>query len=462
MQLCKGQIIELDIHDIAFGGAGIGKYEGMTVFVEGTMVGDRVKASFTRIKPKFAEGKLVEVVKPSSEREKPKCPYFGVCGGCQFQFMPYEKQLEFKKQHVIDAFERIGKIYNPPVCDVLGCNDPFYYRNKMEFSFGYDSDMNFALGLHLPGRRYDILNLKECFLQSEFSSQLLNKVREFVVEKNWQPFKFSCGEGFLRSIYIREGKRTGEVMINLCTSDEFPPDIEKDMAEFAKSISSIDGKDKKIISIYWSKIISKRDFKKRIEETLLFGKKTITEKMILENGDNLSFEILPQAFFQVNTFQAETLYSQILKLASLNSHKVVFDLFCGTGTIGLFLSKHCEQVYGIELNEDAIKSAHKNAERNKIFNVDFYTGDVTKILKNLKNKPSLVVVDPPRSGLTEKTIKQINDFDVSQLIYVSCNPSTLARDCNLFSAYGYKVKSIQPVDMFPHTYHIENVCLLER
>ncbi len=460
MQLKKGQIVEFDIHALAFGGAGIGKHEGLTVFVEGVMPGDRVKASFTRIKKKFSEAKLVEIVKPSSDRVQSRCPYAEICGGCQLQFMPYEKQLEFKKQHVIDAFERIGKIYDPPVHDVIGCEDQFYYRNKMEFSFGYDADMEFALGMHLPGRRYDILDLKECYLQSELSSEIVNRTRDFMIEKGWPPYKYSCGEGFLRSLYIREGKKTDEVMVNLTSSDDLPENFEKGLKEFAEMLLEIDSA--RIVSIHWSKIISRRGQRKRIEETLVHGAKAISEKMTLANGDELVFDILPQSFFQVNTVQAEILYSHVISLVEARKHSCIFDLFCGTGTIGLFLAKHADQVLGIELNEDTVKIARENAAKNNIFNIDFYTGDVNKMLKSLRERPSLIVVDPPRAGLTEKIIKQINDFGSSQVIYVSCNPSTLARDCEWLSGYGYKVKSIQPVDMFPHTYHIENVCLLER
>ncbi len=456
MQLQKGQIVELDIHALAFGGAGIGKYRGLTVFVEKTMPGDKVQASFTRIKPTFAEAKLVEISAQSMDREKPRCPYSGICGGCQMQFMPYEKQLEFKKQHVIDAFERIGKVYDPPVLDIIGCKDPFYYRNKMEFSFGYDAEMNFALGMHLPGRRYDILDLKECHLQSELSVEIVNKVRSFAIKRKWLPFKYSCGEGFLRSLFIREAKSTGEVMVNLSTSDQVPEDLEEGLSEFVETL-----KNERIISVYWSRVISKRGQRKRIKERLLYGKATLNEKMIV-GKDELSFEIMPQSFFQVNTLQAEILYSQVVDMALEKGHNTVFDLFCGTGTIGLFLAKHVEQVLGIELVEDSVKVARENAMRNNIFNIDFFVGDVGKVLGSVRERPSLIVVDPPRAGLTEKMIKKMNDFGASQIIYVSCNPSTLARDCCWLKEYGYQVKKIQPVDMFPHTYHIENVCLLER
>ncbi|MBT4917602.1 23S rRNA (uracil(1939)-C(5))-methyltransferase RlmD [Candidatus Peregrinibacteria bacterium] len=462
MQLKKGEIIEFDVHAMAFGGSGIGKYEGMTVFVDKAMPGDRVKAALTRIKPKFAESKFVEIVKPSPDRVEPKCKYSGKCGGCQLQFMPYKKQVEFKQQNVIDSFERIGKIFDANVLDVIECKEPFYYRNKMEFSFGYDADMQFTLGMHVPGRRFDILDLTECHLESKLSTDILNITRAFMRESEWKPFKYSIGKGFLRALYIREGKRTGEVLVNLVTSDDVPKNFDEEIKKYVDKVSTMSDGDQKVTSIYWTTIISKRGQRRQTKEKVLFGKRFLTEKMILENGDELSFDILPQAFFQVNTYQAELLYQEVLKLATQSTNGTVFDLFCGTGTIGLFLAKHCEKVLGIELNEEAVKAARENAQKNNIFNIDFYVGDATKMLGDIKEFPSLIVVDPPRAGLTENMIKHMNSFNADRIIYVSCNPSTLARDCAWLKEYGYKVKSVQPVDMFPHTYHIENVCLLER
>lgn len=458
MNLKKGQIVELAVERIAFGGAGIAKYNGLTVFVKETMPGDVVEAAFRRIKPNYAEAELVKIVQPSRDRVQPRCPYSGTCGGCQIMYMPYEKQLEFKKQNVIDSFERIGKIYNPPVADIIGSRDIFYYRNKMEFTFGYDEAMNFTFGLHLPERKFDILDVHECYLQSELSAKIVNAVRDFMKARGWLPFKYSNGEGFLKALYIRDGKRTGEVMINLVTSDQMPADAEEGIKKFMELIRQF----KEVVSIYWTQVISRRGVRKQFKETLLHGKPAIVEKMILQNGDEMSFVIAPQAFFQVNTFQAEILYSQVVKLALQKPQNVIFDLFCGTGTIGLFLAKHAEQVVGIELNEEAVKSARENASRNAIFNIDFYTGEVNKVLSAVRQRPSLVVVDPPRIGLNEKLIAKISDFGANQLIYVSCNPATLARDCAWLKAYGFAVKQIQPVDMFPHSFHIENVCLLER
>lgn len=461
MQLKKGEIIEVDIHALAFMGGGIGKHNGMTVFVEKTIPGDKVKVALTKIKPKYAEAKLVEIVEASKDRIAPVCKYFGTCGGCTLQSLPYEKQLEFKKQHVIDAFERIGKIAAPPVCDVVKCDEPYFYRNKMEFSFGYDSQMQFALGFHLPERKYDIFNVDECFLQSERSVSILNRVREFAIEHNWLPYQYSCNKGYLRSLFIREAKRTGEIMVNLTVAEnlddgsKLPTNFEDDLKEFAELLKDCD-------SVYFSKVISKRGMRKQIKETLLQGKKSITEKMVLLNGDELSFEITPQAFFQVNTLQAEKLYFEVVKMLEGRAEGTVFDLYCGTGAIGLFLSRHFKQIYGIEIVPEAIEAAKENACKNNITNIDFYLGDASKIVSEIKGKPSVVVVDPPRAGLTANLIKTINDFDPKTVVYVSCDVGTLARDCQIFEQYVYSVKKIVPVDMFPQTYHIENVCLLDR
>ena len=461
MQLRKGQIVEIPIHALAFGGRGIGKYEGMTVFVPDTVPGDTVNASFTKLKQKYAEADVVDFVKKSEDRIDPPCKHFEKCGGCQLQYMPYAKQLEFKKQHVIDAFQRIGKIYDAPVSDVIGSPEEFYYRNKMEFSFGYDEEMNFTFGLHIPGRRFDILDIDDCMLMSKEAMTILNNVREFCIKKQWEPRKYSTGQGFLKSLFIREGKRTNQVMIILFTSENVPDNFEQELADFVKLLKGLDLGEKEVTSIYWMQKICKRGTPTRIVDKLLDGKPTLEEKMILENGDELTFEILPQAFFQVNTLQAEVLYSQVVKLVE-GDHGVIFDLFCGTGTIGMFLAKHGEEVLGIDINESAIEAARKNARKNKIMNIDFFAGDVGKVLHTVKQRPSIIVVDPPRAGLTPAMIEKMNEFDCSRIVYVSCNPSTLARDCAALGEYGYKVKSVQPVDMFPHTFHVENVVMLKK
>jgi 23S rRNA (uracil1939-C5)-methyltransferase len=483
MQLQKGQIVQLEIDNLAFGGAGVGRHEGLAVFVKGVLPGDKVEASFTRIKPKFAEAKLVKILEKSPKRIEPHCEYFGKCGGCQLQYAPYEEQLKLKRQHVVDCFERIGGFEEAEVEEVIGVavedgKPPKFYRNKMEFSFGYDEAMNFVLGMHIPGRRYDILDLEKCYLQSEASVVIVNAVRKFFKEKigdeAYSPYQYSCGLGFLRSLFVREGKRTGEIMINLATSHVLPGDWKKVSEEFGEMLKNLelparDGEAWRISSIVWSQVISKRGQRKRIEEEVLFGEEILREKMVIdtaEGQDELTFEIRPQAFFQVNTLQAEVLYAEVLKLvievAGESVVERVFDLFCGTGTIGMFVAKHVEEVVGVELNEDSVRAARANATANGISNIEFICGDVGKVLKDISARPDLIIVDPPRAGLSPKMIEKIVEFEAPNIIYVSCNPSTLARDCQVLGESGFQIKKIQPVDMFPHTYHIENVCLLSR
>lgn len=459
MNIKKGDTVELTITAMAFGGEGLGKHEGMTVFTDKVVPGDEAEVRLMKVKKNFAEAKTVRIIKTSPDRVKAKCPYAEVCGGCNFQFLDYEKQLEIKEQSVIDALERLAKINNPPVNKIIGCKEIYYYRNKMEFSFGYDEQMNFAMGLHMPGRKFDILDLNECHLESLDAVEILKAVKAFCFEKKWPPFKYSVGEGFLKNLIIREGKRTNEIMVILVTSDDAPENFQVGLEELKEILVA---KVPKITSIYWQKTISKRGMPRRTEDTLIHGSKVLNEKMILENGDALDFEILPQAFFQVNTLQAEVLYHEVLKLVSDKNHEMIFDLFCGTGTIGLFLAKHAERVWGVEMNTDAVRAAAENAKKNKITNIDFFNGDVTEVLKKIKERPSLVVVDPPRAGLTQKLVDKINDFGAKEIIYVSCNPATFARDLTWLQEFGYKLKSVQPVDMFPHSYHIETVAKIER
>ncbi len=462
MNLRKGQIVELLIEKMAFGGKGIGEYDGLKVFVKNTMPGDKIEAAFTRIKRNFAEAELVRILDKSRDRVVEKCRYASVCGGCQMQHIPYSTQLVIKKQHVVDCFERIAAIENPPVEDIVPCSERYFYRNKMDFSYGYDGEMDSALGLHLPGRRYDILDIEECHLQSDFSSRILNFSREFFTEKNWQPYKYSCGQGFVKSLCIRDAKRTGEVMINLVTSDDIPNNFDEDLENFVSGILKLTDEKFKITSVYWSKVISRRGQRKRIEEKLIYGKEFLTEEMKLDSGDLLKFDIAPQSFFQVNTFQAEILYSQVVKLLLEKPQSVVFDLFCGTGTIGIFVAKYVEKVIGIEINEEAVRSALRNAELNGVQNIDFVCGDAHKIAGELEESPSTIIVDPPRPGLSQELIETVCEFSPERVIYVSCNPATLARDCEIFEESSYRVCKIVPVDMFPHTYHIETIVLLEK
>lgn len=426
MQYKKGQKIEVSIEKLAFGGKGIGQFEGRKVFVNDAVPDDLVECSLSRIKPNYFEAKLVKIIKSSDLRIKPKCKHFDICGGCAWQYLSYDEQLKIKETQVKEALEHIGGFKNPDVKPIIGCEDPWFYRNKMEFSF-YKG----MVGLHPKGYRYEVFDLKECFLESSEIPKILEQVRKII-----KP-------GML-SIVIREGKRTNERLINLIYDE-----AEIDRTKFTELMKPF------ATSIYITKKIAKRGQKTQLIEEHLHGKKTLTEEMC-----GLKFEILPQAFFQPNTIQAEKLYKTVAGLGEIKANHIVFDLFCGTGTIGMTLASKAKFVFGADTNKSAIQNAEQNAKSNNIENIEFFAGDAYKVIKELDIKPDIVVVDPPRSGLSKKLVEKLAKLRPKRIIYVSCNPTTQARDLKILKKAHYKLEVTQPVDMAPHTYHIETVAKL--
>lgn len=459
MQLKKGEIINVEIEKLAFGGAGIAHIDlngsNFVVFIESTVPGDRVEAAFKKIKKNYAQAEVKKIVKKSDLRIKPRCKHFETCGGCTLQNIPYEKQLEIKESQVKEALCHIGGIKSPEVNKIIGCNDKWFYRNKMEFSFRADREEGLKTGLHPKHYRYHVFQVEECFLENEDIGGLLQKIRDFCVSKNLSVYNFNENSGLLRHIVIREGKRTGKRLVNLFTSHE--------KFEHKKEFISLltENTDfKEADSIYITRQVTQKGKRTEFHEDHIYGNRFLEEKMQLENGSELNFEIPPLAFFQPNTLQAETLYSTVLSLGSIKNSDTVYDLFCGTGTIALFCAHSAKEVIGVDINEKAILNAKTNAENNNIKNAGFHAGDTYKIIKNLNHKPDKVIVDPPRSGLGEKLCRHLIDIKSPVLIYVSCNPTTLARDLSVLCEEAYNLETVQPVDMFPHTYHIETVCRL--
>ncbi len=438
-------IVEIIISDLAFGGKSVGKIQTasggqMVIFVSGAVPGDKILARITKMKKSYAEAVIEKIIEPSPERQPARCKHFGVCGGCSLQFLDYKNQLKWKGKMVADALKNIGGFSGVAVEPIIGCESPWFYRNKMEYSFGE----NGKLGLH-PARNFrEVFDLEECFLQSELSVKIAGAVRLWAKENN-------LNTGTLRNLIVREGKNTNETMVNLVTRGE-NFQLEKEFAQF------ISENFQQITSLYRTAVTVRRGFKTVTKEFHLSGKKCLTETLNIA-GQRLLFEIAPQAFFQPNTHQAEILYGKILEFAEPKTSDTVLDLFCGTGTIGLFFAKICEKVLGYELNSSAIESAQSNAVSNKITNAEFICGDIGKTLTRLS--PSILITDPPRAGIEPKPLQKIIALKAPKWIYVSCNPTTLARDLKIICENGYKIQRIQPVDMFPHTYHIETVCLLE-
>lgn len=477
--LHKGDEIELTIENLAFGGEGLGKVQigerMFTVFVEEVVPGDKVLVQISHKKSSYARGFVKKVIQASSTRIRPKCKHFEDitrerfkgCGGCAWQFLSYEDQLAFKERQVRDAFERIGGIKNPPVQKIMSVKEPWFYRNKMEFSFHKTLDGRIDLGLHSKRHHYDVVELEECFLLDDFVGDLVKSAREFFRNLNiTKPFDTDLT---LKSLTVREGKHTGEIMVILTAEngkENFVEDFKNWLVKF------FDSKKLNLKSFYFIHIQNQKGQPKKINEQLIYGNPTIREEIHLDENSNakapaLTFDISPQAFFQPNTLQAGKLYSVALKAAQLTGNEIVYDLFCGTGTIGIFCAKSAKKVYGIELNASALENAKENARKNKVHNVEFFVGDVDHLLSELKDEPDVIIVDPPRNGLMPSVVNQLveklkNCKSLKRLVYVSCNPSTMARDAQMLIKGGYKLINVQPVDMFPQTYHIENVALFER
>ncbi|MFA6549937.1 MAG: 23S rRNA (uracil(1939)-C(5))-methyltransferase RlmD [Candidatus Gracilibacteria bacterium] len=462
--LKRGDKVILKIENLAFGGQGIGrvaiddeksdvKGKKLAVFVENVIPGDEVEVSFYQIKKNFAEARVVRMIKPSSLRVVPKCRHFGTCGGCVWQNLDYKKQLEYKENQVRESLERIGKFENPPVKKIIGCGLPFEYRNKMEFSFD-GSGANLQLGLHLARMHHDVVDIQECFLVSGICVEITKFVRDFL--------KKSSGNGSnaetaldLRNFIIREAKTTGEIMANLVTGAEFESGL---MAQLVTETNK--NFPNKITSFYHTKISDKRGERKSVTEKLIFGAPVIREELSI-GGEKIKFDITPSAFFQPNTFQAQVLYETVFSLADAKKTDSIFDLFCGTGTTGICFAKFATKIFGVEINASAIEIAKKNAELNDLKNIKFLCGDAERELKNLPQNPDIIIVDPPRACLGEKLSLKLAGFKARKIIFVSCNPTTFARDARILVDNGYSLREVQPVDMFPHTYHIETVAVFD-
>ncbi|MFI5252022.1 MAG: 23S rRNA (uracil(1939)-C(5))-methyltransferase RlmD [Bacteroidota bacterium] len=467
--MIKGDEVELQIESITGEGKTIARKEGMVYFVEHAVPGDTVRARLWKIKKNYCEARALEVVKPSPLRVNAKCKHFGVCGGCKWQDLSYEAQLNFKRQNVIDAFTRIGGFSEVDVKSVIGCDEPYFYRNKMEFTFSrrqwltkeelnttIDDQDGVALGLHVPQRYEKVLNLDECWLQSEISSAILNTVREIARVWKLSVYSTKTHEGYMRHLVIRDSKRTGELMVNLVTTTDWEEAMENITKLLLKQFPQI------------TTIVNNITDRKSMvafgdSQKIYHGPGYITDKI----GD-FTFHISANSFFQTNTCQGEKLYGVAKEFAGSKPTDVIYDLYSGTGTIAIFVSGSAELVIGIESVESATTDAAKNAEFNGISNCHFLLGDLKdRLMKdndwlNDHPSPDIVIADPPRSGMHPKVIEQVVKLSPRRLVYVSCNPGTQARDVKLFSDAGYALKVVQPVDMFPHTDHIEAVALMEK
>jgi 23S rRNA (uracil1939-C5)-methyltransferase len=448
----RGDLVTVDVTDLAFGGEGVARAGGYVVFVPGGVPGDRAEVRLTQVRPRFARGTIERVERPSPLRTEPPCPYFGRCGGCRLQHVQYGAQLAFKQRQVGDCLARLGGLPDVPIAPILGAPEVYGYRNKMEFTFA-EAEGRAIVGLH-EAERYDaILDVERCLLQSDGMNAVLAEVRAFVRERGWSVYRQDTEEGLLRFLMLREGRATGETMVNLVTAS---PDV----AAARALADRLRARCASVTSVVLNVNPKKAAVAVGIEEHPIAGNATIRERL-----GALTFSISANSFFQTNTRQAERLFGIVTEYAGLEGHETVLDLYAGTGAISLLLARRARAVYGIELAAGAIEDAARNARENGITNCTFLPGEVRHVLPALVARgvrADVVVADPPRPGFHPKALRSLAALAAPRVVYVSCNPATLARDLAVLCGAGYRVTAVQPVDMFPHTPHIEVVVRIER
>src|SRR3954449_10084296 len=447
----KDQELELTIDSFAFGGNGVARHDGFVLFVRRGLPGDRVRARVTKVKRSHAEALAEEILEPGPVRVEAPCQHFPACGGCRFQDLAYEAQVEAKAAQVRDALQRIAGLPDAPIEEIVPARSQFGYRNKCEYTFWQGADGP-EPGFHKAGRWDELIEVDRCWLATDLHNAIRNAVRDWAQEERLTAYDQKEHTGYLRHLVIREGRNTGQVLVQLVTNkgERFERDHFVDvLRQFPE------GK-----SIHWS-VNEGPSEETNLPSELLWGEEAIEEELC-----GLRFRVRPNAFLQTNTEMAETLYELARDFAGLTGSETVYDLYCGTGTIGLALASQALTVWGVEISEESVACAIENAELNGITNAAFFAGNVSLALEELlerAGKPDVIVVDPPRAGLAGKALRRLGRLGAPRVVYVSCNPTTLASDLKaLRDDHGYELRRCVPVDMFPHTPHIESVNLLER
>ena len=459
MKIKKGLQTQVEITDIAFGGRGLVRLDGMAVFVDQTVPGDRVIIRVSRKKKNYAEARVIDLVQSSPLRIIAPCVYSGFCGGCKWQFIKYEQQLLYKRQHVLDSLEHIGSIRDVTVHDTIPSKLIFGYRNKMEFSCSdrrwllpheldrVDVDMGFALGLHVPGTFHKVIDTRECLLQPDLGNQLMDEVRTFIRSSDKPVYGLRSHIGFWRFLVLRHSVAHDQWMVNIVTAEDgretVQPLADRLIDRYPKVVSIINNITSRKAGVAVGDV-----------EHTLAGSDTISDKI-----SGFEFEISANSFFQTNTRGAAPLFKTVEKYAGLTGTETVLDLYSGTGTIPILLSEHSKAVTGIEIIESAVADAEKNCRKNGISNCRFIMGDIRKCLSQITQPPDVLIIDPPRAGMHKDVVKQVLELGAGRMVYVSCNPATMARDLQMMQE-SYRLDEVQPVDMFPHTYHVEAVAKL--
>ncbi len=441
----SGDELELTIDSLAFGGAGVARTDGYVVFVAGTVPGDRVRAVIGKRKRAYAEARVQEILEPSPERIAPVADH----PGAPWQVLPYERQLEVKQSQVDDALRRIGRLDGFELEPIVPAVSQWRYRNKLEYSFGTGADGELVCGFHAPGRWDEIVALTDCRLASERGNHARERVVGWCRSQGLSAYDRRTGQGMLRNLVVREGRRTGEIQVRLVTG-------EGNFDRESLALLAGDGID----GVLWTQTTARGETTQAGETELLAGSDRFEEEL-----GGMRFAISAEAFFQTNTEMAERLYQLAIEYAHPSGFERVYDLYCGIGTIALLISPRVAEVWGLELVEEAISDAIANARVNEVDNVHFFAGDVRLALRELVEKagrPDVMIVDPPRAGLSQKIVRRIIEAAPRRLVYVSCNPTTLAPNAAQLVEAGYELRRVRPVDMFPQTPHIECVALIER
>ena len=448
----KDTIVEIDITDMAEDGSGIGRSEGYILFVKDSVIGDRVKAKVIKDKKSYGYAKLLEVIKPSEHRVEPPCSVAGPCGGCTLQALSYDKQLEFKKRRVLDLLKRIGKAEDFEMLGIAGMEEPYYYRNKAQFPVGRAKDGHIKIGFY-AGHSHSIVEHEDCIIGNPVNAPIIAAVRQWMERYDVEPYDEKTGTGLVRHIFTRTAVSTGSTMVCLVINAKGIP-REK---ELVTALSGIPGVTGICLNI------------NRRNTNVIMGsamKYIWGERFIEDTIGDIRYRISPLSFYQVNPVQTKVLYDTAREFADIKKTDTVLDLYCGIGTIGLYMARDAGHVIGVEIIEDAVRDAAQNAKLNGIENAEFFCGKaeevVPEIMDERRIKADIIIVDPPRKGCDRSLLKWMADNGPEKIVYISCDPGTLARDVSILKDLGYSVKKVKCVDVFCHSTHVETVCLLER
>jgi len=447
----KNDIVELEIVDIGANGEGIGKYKGYTLFVNNALVGDLINVKVIKTNKNYGYARITEIIRESAYRVEPKCPIADKCGGCQIQQLDYKKQLEFKENKVINCLNRIGGFRDINMEPICGMDDPYYYRNKSQVPVGKDKDGEINIGFYAK-RTHSIIDTDHCYIGSKINNDIIALIRNIIIKYNIEPYDEIKHKGLLRHILTRTGHNTGQIMVCLIINGNDIPNKDILIDELLKAFPNI-----KSICLNINKEKSNVILGEKIK--VLWG-----EPYIIDSIGDVKYRISPLSFYQVNSEQTKNLYDIAMEYADLKGDEIVWDLYCGIGTISLYLAQKAKYVYGVEIVAEAIEDAKYNAKMNNISNAEFFVGAAEEVLPELYKergiKADVIIVDPPRKGCDEVLLDTIIEMKPKKLVYVSCDPATLARDLKYLAGQGFELVKVRAVDQFCHSVHVESIILM--